>query len=84
MSQSLLRGVGLGLKNCVGLDQTKGHRYLFTPVQLAPGGPLIERDFGPNGRLSELNLWALGPLQVSVSLYPAAAAVLNLDITTQP
>lgn len=67
-----LQAVNLGL-SCVGLDQTKSHRYQNAPVQLAPQGPLIERGFGPNGGGSELNLQALGPSQVSISTVPSAS-----------
>lgn len=71
MSQSHLKGVGVSLGlSCVGLDQTNGFRYLAAPVQLAPQGPRIGRVFGPNAGCSELNLTALGPLQVSVSTLP--------------
>lgn len=66
-----VQAVSLGL-NYVGLDQTKSHRYLATPVQLAPQGPLIGRVFGPNAMCSELNLPTLGPLQVSVSTVPSS------------
>lgn len=66
-----VRAMSFGL-SCVGLDQTKSHRYLAAPVQLAPQGPLIERAFGPNGGRSELNLPALGPQQVSVSTVPSS------------
>lgn len=64
-----VRAVSFAL-NCVGLDQTKSHRYPAAPVQLAPQGQLIGRAFGPNGSRSELNLPALGPLQVSDSSDP--------------
>lgn len=79
-----VRAVSLGL-NCVGLVQTKSHRYPGTPVQLAPQGPLIGRDFGPNGGCSELNLPTLRPhCRYPFPPYPAAETVLNLDIIAEP
>lgn len=72
-----VRAMNLGL-NCVGLNQTKSHRYLAAPVQLTPQGLLIGRVFGPNGGCSELNLPALRPSQVSVSTVPGSRSCPEL------
>lgn len=62
VSQSQLKGGSVSLSlSWVRLDQTKSHRYLGAPVQLAPKGLLIKRVFGLNARRSELNIPALGP-----------------------